>query len=85
MRFPPPGKGEVSTEGYRCEAGFSSTVVADLQRVFGALEMLRSETDPVDPPLDQSYLGEVAGASSSFSTVVVSPMSAQSEFTRGVG
>lgn len=67
MRFPPPGKGEVSTEGYRCEAGFSSTVVADLQRVFGALEMLRSETDPVDPPL------------------VVSPMSAQSEFTRGVG
>lgn len=82
FRFPAPGKGEVNTTGYQCEVGFSAAVMVDVQRVFAALEVLRSETEPVDPPLDYAYLGTVGLASPSFSTQVVSPMTSQPEWRR---
>lgn len=79
-RFPKPGKGEVDADGHKCELGYSASVIVDLQRVFACLDMKRSESKPVEPSLNSGYLCAVAAAHSSFSTPVVTPMNAQSEW-----
>lgn len=75
-RFPAPGKGNVTTEGYECTGGFSSVLVIDLQRVFACVEVHTGE----EGSFNMDYISQVASASSSFSPRVVLPMSASSEW-----
>lgn len=60
-------------------SGFSAAVVMDIQRIFACLEISAEQTDPDH----QEYIAAVAKHSDSFSSKVVMPMSAQSEWRLG--
>ena len=69
----------MSLDGYKCEAGFSASVVLDLQRVYACVAV-NEPRDPEAEPVDQEFLSQVASANSSFSTRVVMPMSSNAEW-----
>ena len=76
LRYPPHGKGAVQMDGYSGESGFSCKVIVDLQRVFACLDIGNEQGDG----WNQVYVADVAKATDSFSSKVVMPMSAQSEW-----
>ena len=63
-------------DGYSGESGFSCKVIVDLQRVFACLDIGNEQGDG----WNQVYVADVAKATDSFSSKVVMPMSAQSEW-----
>ena len=83
LRLPHPGKGEIEIDKCPKNQGFSHSVMADLQRVFGCIDMSLPEGEN----LDYEYLKIVGEASNSnaFSSKVVMPMSAQHEWRPALG
>lgn len=74
LRYPTPGKGPVDLSEYGGEKGLSHCIIADLQRIVACLDMAE------DPIPDPEYILIVAKESNLFSSKVVMPMSAQSEW-----
>ena len=73
----PPGNGKVADfEPYAGEPGLSASIMVDLQRVFICLD-IDNETN------DLQYLEMVARGAAKFSSKVVLPMSANSEWRTG--
>lgn len=75
----PPANGKLPAdfEKYQANPGFASAIMIDLQRVFICLDIEPGENQP---PVDTTYFQMVMAASQSFSSKVVLPMSANSEW-----
>lgn len=76
----PPAHGIIAVslfEDWKCEPGFAASIVVDLQRIFVCLDAASNDPDRKD---DVEYLQMVAKNAAKFSSKIVLPMSANSEW-----
>lgn len=79
LRHPSPGKGPVDCSGFACSSGFGATIMVDVQRVVACMDVSEDASSTTE------FLLKVAKASDAFSSRVVTPMSAQSEWRKAEG
>ena len=80
LRHPSPGKGPVDCSGFACSSRFGAAIMVDLQRVIACMDISAE-----DGSGNTEFLLQVAQASDAFSSRVVTPMSAQSEWRKAEG